>query len=98
MIRTLSTVLVLAVFILLAAVFTWLNPGMVQLDLAFAPVELSKSLAFLIAFVAGWGFGLLSCSAVLLRLVHQRRKLRRSVRLAEAEVKNLRGLPMQDAG
>ena len=51
----------------------------------------------IVVFVAGWIFGLLCVSVYLLRLVNERRRLRKSLRIAEAEVSSLRNLPMQDA-
>ena len=98
MLRTFTLVLVFAAVLLMAALFVWLNPGRVEVDLAFLVWELPKSVAFLLFFAAGVLFGVLCSSAALLRLAQQRRRLRRSVRHAESEVKNLRGLPMHDAG
>ena len=47
--------------------------------------------------VAGWVFGILCGALVLLRLYLDRRQLRKSLKLAEAEVRSLRSMPMQDA-
>ncbi len=97
MLRNLSYFLILLVVLLLVIVFAALNPGNMELDLAFASFELQKSLALTLMFAAGWVFGLLCAGIVLLRSSAQRRRLRRSVRLAEEEVRALRSLPMQDA-
>jgi putative membrane protein len=89
--------LVLAVAAL-AIVFSWLNPGAVTLDLAFASFEIPLSMAVIAGLIAGWLFGLACTGAYLFSHVRERRRLRKALKLAEAEVANLRGLPMQDAG
>ncbi len=97
MLRNLSYFLILLVVLLLVIVFAALNPGSMELDLAFASFELQKSLALTLMFAVGWVFGLLCAGIVLLRSSAERRRLRRSLRLAEEEVRALRSLPMQDA-
>ena len=97
MARNLLFLLVVFLGLLLATVFAALNPGLIWLDLAFTEVEVQKSLALTVAFGAGWLFGLLSAALVLLKSVNERRRLRKSLSLAEAEVKTLRAMPIQDA-
>ena len=96
MIRTLIFVLLLIVVVLLAAAFAWLNPGAVQLNLAFGEFEIEKSQAFALTLAVGWVFGALSATVLVLKLLRDRRKLRKEVRLAEAEADNLRSLPLRD--
>lgn len=98
MYRAVVILIVIAIFVIVAGVFAWLNPGMVDLELAFTKVQVAKSHAFTVAFALGWLFGILCSLILVLRLLNERRHLRKSVRLAEAEVKNLRSLPLQDAG
>lgn len=97
MLRNLVFFFVLLAILLLATVFAALNPGPLALDLALTEVEIQKSLALTLAFAAGWIFGLLCAGLVLLKSLNDRRRLRRSLRLAEAEVSTLRRLPLQDA-
>lgn len=83
--------------LLVAVVFAAINPGPMTLDLAFAEFEVQTSLA-LIAFLAGgWLFGVICAGFLLLKLLSERRQLRKSLRLAEAEVRSLRRMPIQDA-
>jgi uncharacterized integral membrane protein len=97
MIRSLLvTVLVLA-FIGLAAIFAALNPGRISLDFAFLATEIEISLAIIGAVAVGWAFGITCALFGILRLITQRRSLRRALRLAEQEVQALRSLPVQDA-
>ena len=89
-------VLIIAVLLLVTA-FAALNPGSITLDLAFFETETQKSLALMLAFAAGWVFGLFCAGLILLKSMNDRRKLRKSLNLAESEVRNLRSLPIRDA-
>lgn len=96
MIRTLTFVLLLFAVVLIAAAFAWMNPGTVTLNLALGEFEIEKSQAFALTLAVGWILGALSASVLVLKLARDRRKLRRDVRLAEAEADNLRSLPLRD--
>jgi len=83
---------------LLAAVFAYNNPETVTLDVGFAQLdEVSVALAFTVCFAIGWLFGVITVGLALFRMAAERRRLRRDLRLAEAEVSSLRSLPLQDA-
>ncbi len=96
MLRFIVYVLILIVVILAAASFASLNPGDIRLDLAFGVVETRVSLAFAVTFALGWLVGLATLAGYALKLLNDRRKLKKSARLAEEEVNNLRRLPMRD--
>ena len=89
-------ILVVAVFAVML-VFTSSNPGFVDLDLFFVTVSPSIPLAFSVTFVIGRVFGLLCTVVFILRLVNERRQLRRKLRHSESEVTSLRNLPIADA-
>ncbi len=90
--------LVLLVLALLTAVFAFNNPDRIAVDVGFARIDdVSLSLAFLVCFALGWLFGVASAGIALFRIVGERRRLRRDLRLAEAEVRTLRSLPLHDA-
>ncbi len=97
MIRSLLVSILVLFFIGLAAVFAALNPGRVTLDFAFLATDVEKSLAIIAAVGFGWVFGVTCALFGILRLMAQRRTLRRALRLAEQEVQALRSLPVQDA-
>lgn len=97
MVRNFIYVVLIIAVLLLVTAFAALNPGQITLDLAFVDTEIQKSLALTLAFGAGWVFGLLCAGLILLRTLNERRKLRKSLNLAEAEVKNLRSMPIHDA-
>lgn len=89
-------ILVIIIFVLMLW-FTSNNPGDVQIDLAFGVVQPSIAIAFSVTFIVGWAFGLLCASVFILRLMGERRRLRRSLRNTETEVSSLRNLPIADA-
>jgi lipopolysaccharide assembly protein A len=88
--------LIIVIFLMMLW-FTSNNPEDVEVDLAFATVMASKPVVFSVTFVMGWAFGLLCTSAFILRLMNERRQLRRALRQSETEVSGLRNLPLADA-
>lgn len=97
MIQNLLLAVLVLGFIALAAIFAALNPGRITLDFAFLAAEFEISLAMIGALAVGWAFGITCALFGILRLLAQRRSLRRALRLAEQEVQALRSLPVQDA-
>ncbi len=89
-------ILILAIVILMAT-FTANNRGMIEIDLAFTRITTSIPLAFTVTFALGWLFGILSIGFYVLKLLNERRVLRRSLRMRESEVSSLRNLPLSDA-
>ena len=88
--------IVLLLVAVLAAVFAALNPDQIELELAFAQVSVRKSVALAIAFGFGFALGFFVAMGRVFNLMRERRALKKSVRLAEAEVNNLRSLPLRD--
>lgn len=97
MARNLLFILLVILVLLVAIIFAALNPGMMELDYVFGETEIQKSLALTMAFGVGWVFGLICAGLALLKAFNERRKLRKALQLAEAEVKTLRNIPIQDA-
>jgi len=96
--RRIAFLSLLVLLALLAAVFAYSNPDPIDVDIGFARLQgVSLTVAFAAAFAFGWLFGLLCAAMALLRMVNDKRRLRRNLRLAEAEISSLRGLPLQDA-
>ena len=95
-----KTVLLVSLLLvaLLTAVFAYNNPDTVALDVGFTRLEsVSIALAFAVCFAIGWVFGLITAGFALFRMTRERRRLRRDLKLAEAEVSSLRSYPLQDA-
>jgi uncharacterized integral membrane protein len=84
--------------VMLAAIFAYNNPDHIAIDLGVIRLEsVPVPLAFVFCLAIGWVFGLVTAGIALMRMSSERRRLRRALRLAEAEVKSLRSLPLQDA-
>ena len=78
-------------------VFSYLNTGQVEVNLAFFSFTTSISIAFTVTLVIGWLLGVLSMGLYALRIASERRNLRRALRISESEVSSLRNLPLSDA-
>ncbi len=98
MVRSLLLLLAIVLMFFVVVVFALSNPGTLTLDLAFTTVEVRTSVAFAVAVAGGWLWGVVSMLAYVGRLWRDRRSLRKQVRLADTELKNLRALPVHDAG
>jgi len=98
MIRKALLVLALLFAVLVTAVFAYNNPEQIAIDIGVMRFEnVPVPIAFVICLAIGWVLGLLSAGIALLRMSKKRRRLRRELKLTEAEVKTLRSLPLQDA-
>lgn len=88
--------LFLVVFVLMIW-FTSINPGSIEIDLAFFKINPSIPVALAITFVLGWAFGLLTVAFYVAKLLNERRRLRHALRDSQSEVSSLRNLPIADA-
>lgn len=94
--RILIGILALLIIVAMFA-FASVNSGEIDVDLLFSSVTTSIPVAFTVTFAIGWLFGLLCTALWAMRLVRERRQLRRSLKLSESEVSSLRNLPLTDA-
>lgn len=94
--KTAIALLVLVIFALMLW-FTRINPGLISIDLAFGTIEPSIPMAFAVTFVFGWLFGLACTGVFVVRMINERRRLRKALRISESEVSSLRSLPIADA-
>jgi len=97
MLKKAGLFLLLIVIFGVMVVFSYLNTGDVEVNLAFVSVTTSVSIAFTVTLVAGWLLGVISMGFFALRLINERRTLRRALRVSESEVSSLRSLPLSDA-
>ena len=96
--RKAAVILALFFAVLVAAIFAYNNPDRIAIDLGVVRLEsVPVTMAFTVCLAVGWIFGLITAGVAVLRMSAERRQLRRELRLAEAEVKSLRSLPLQDA-
>jgi uncharacterized membrane protein YciS (DUF1049 family) len=96
--RTVFFLVAVAVAVLIASAFAWLNPQSVTIDIGIAVVETHIAYAFIVTFALGWAFGLVATAGWLLKLAGQNRRQKRAARLAEIELENLRKIPVADDG
>ena len=97
MLKRIGLAILILLIVIVMATFTANNTGMVDIDLAFAEVNTSIPLAFTVTFALGWLFGILCLGFYVLKLLNERRVLRRTLRMSESEVSSLRNLPLSDA-
>ena len=97
MLKRAGLLVLILIIVIVMFTFTARNTGVVDVDLAFARIQASIPVAFTVTFILGWLFGVLCMGLYALRLVNQRRSLRRSLRNSESEVSSLRNLPLSDA-
>jgi uncharacterized integral membrane protein len=97
MLKRAGLILLLIVIFGVMVVFSYLNTGEVEVNLAFVSITTSISIAFTVTLVVGWLFGVVSMGLYALRLVNERRTLRRALRVSQSEVTSLRNLPLSDA-
>ncbi len=97
MLKRAGLILLLIVIFGVMVVFSYLNTGEVEVNLAFVSITTSISIAFTVTLIVGWLFGVVSMGVYALRLVNERRTLRRALRVSQSEVTSLRNLPLSDA-
>lgn len=95
MLRWIAIFIFLCVFVV-ALLFAYANGSTVQLSYVAGEIQVHLSSALLGAAIIGWLLGLLSSLAVIFRLKREAWKLKRSIRDAEAEIRNLRNLPLKN--
>jgi len=91
--------LLILILLIAIVVFTFVaqNAGPVEVTFAGYSVAQSIAITFIVTFVFGALFGMLCMSSYVMRLMNERRMLRRSLRMSESEVSSLRKLPLSDA-
>jgi putative membrane protein len=86
----------LLIVALLGLSFALLNADTVQLKFYFGEVEAPLSLVVVLAMIVGAALGVLASLGMVLAQKRELARLRRSVKIAETEVTNLRALPLKD--
>ncbi|MGB5165301.1 MAG: LapA family protein [Woeseiaceae bacterium] len=97
MLKRIALIIVVIAVAAVVFVFTSLNTGMVDVNLAFDTVTTTVPFALTATFILGWLFGVLCMGYFALKLVNERRQLKRALRLSQTEVSSLRSLPLSDA-
>ncbi len=97
MLKRIALIIVVIAVAAVVFVFTSLNTGMVDVNLAFDTVTTTVPFALTATFILGWLFGVLCMGYFALKLINERRQLKRALRLSQTEVSSLRSLPLSDA-
>jgi uncharacterized integral membrane protein len=90
-------ILIGVVAFLLGAVVAAVNSERLRVDVLFTQIELTTGQWLVIAFVIGWLAGVFAAWRFVRQLTGERADLRRNLRLAEAELRNLRAVPHDGA-
>ncbi len=77
--------------------FALINAEVVQIDYYFGHWDVPLSLTLVITAVAGALFGVVSCLGIIFRLKREVSRLRKTVKLSETEIMNLRSIPIKDS-
>ncbi len=92
MTRRIFSAFIFLLAVAVAVLFTWLNPGLIKLDLGFQAFDAPVSVAFVATFALGWLFGLLSAGA----WMYKRRRARKRREKAERAAAESRSLSVID--
>jgi uncharacterized membrane protein len=94
--RVIVLLVVIVAAIGLAAMFAWLNPESIVVDLGVGVVQARIAYVVIASLALGWLLGLLSTLGWILRNASRNRRQRRAARIAEAELESLRKLSPAD--
>ena len=97
MLKRIALIVVILLVAAVVFVFTSLNTGEMDVDLGFGTITRPVPWVLTATFVLGWLFGVLCMGFFALKLINERRVLRRSLRMSQTEVTSLRNLPLSDA-
>ena len=82
--------------IVIGAVFSARNAGLVKLDFMLVVVETNLSLAIIIALILGAVLGVLASLVWLISAKREIQKLKKSAEISNKELNNLRAIPIRD--
>ena len=95
--KRIVTFILLLLVALLGLTFALMNAESVQINYYIGNFQAPLSLVVVIAIIVGAGFGILASTGIVLKQKRELAKLRKSNKLAEQEVSNLRALPLKDS-
>jgi len=93
--RLISFVVLLVVFVF-AVVFATLNVDDIQLNYQLGTITMPLSLSLAIATAVGVIIGVIATMGIVIRMRRKLVKLRKTIKLTEKELINLRKLPIRD--
>lgn len=96
MLRLIGFIVALLV-VILGASFAYLNFGPVPVDLWVRTYDVGLPWVVFLSLALGWVLGILSVTGIIVNQLARIRRLKRSVKLAETEINNLRSIPIRNA-
>ncbi|HEC17733.1 MAG TPA: LapA family protein [Gammaproteobacteria bacterium] len=94
--KRIITFALLLLVALLGLSFALMNAEPVRLDYYFGTLQAPLSLVVVIALIIGAGLGVLASMGIVLSQKRELARLRKSAKITEQEVANLRALPLKD--
>ena len=94
--KRIITFIVLLLVTLLGLTFALMNADSVKLDYYFGSLEAPLSLVVVLAMIVGAALGVLASVGIVVGQKRELAKLRKSAKIANEEVANLRSLPLKD--
>ncbi len=88
--------LILAVLVVIGAIFALNNSDTVTLGYYFGSQDMPLSLLLIITLIVGAIIGMLSATVTILRLKRENSSLRRKAKVVTEEVENLRAIPLKE--
>lgn len=82
--------------LVIGAVFSARNAGMVKMDFIITVVETNLSLAIIIALILGACLGVLASLVWLISAKRELQRFRRKADISQKELNNLRAIPIRD--
>jgi putative membrane protein len=95
--KRIITFILLLLVTLLGLSFALMNAEMVKLEYYFGSIQAPLSLVVVIAIIVGAALGVLASVGLVVAQKRELAKLRKSAKIAEEEVSNLRALPLKDS-
>ena len=88
--------IILVIVAVLGLSFSLMNAEQVILNYYFSTIQAPLSLVVVLAIAVGALLGMLAMAGVVLGQKREMARMRKSIKLAEKEISNLRSLPLKD--
>ncbi len=89
-------IIAVVITLVIGAVFSARNAGLVQLDFIITVVDTNLSLAIIVALILGACLGILASIAWLISAKREMQRLKKQANISQKELNNLRAIPIRD--
>lgn len=94
--KRLLYIIAVVITLVIGAVFSARNAGLVQLDFIITVIDTNLSLAIIVALILGACLGILASLAWLISAKREMQRLKKQAKLSQKELNNLRAIPIRD--